>query len=190
MLHAASPLRPLGLLVLTVPLLCSACATSASSSDMTVGPAELLNLPSEQVPRPGSLALEVREVRGGRGTDPMASPQISAPEFADALSQSFRRVGILAPDGASALAVEADLLRLDSPGKTNESPAYITVAYQVFRPGQAEPVFRTTIRSGYVVPMRAAPTGVGRIRVALEGAARKNIAALLGQLAQADLGGG
>lgn len=63
-------------------------------------------------------------------------------------------------------------------------PAHVTVRYRLYDPGADAPRVDRTIRTGFLVPRDAAFTGVERLRLALEGAARENIETFVRGLAR------
>lgn len=181
MTHRATALLTAALVCLS---LTGACATPASSHGMTVGPGELLELTSARLPRAGSLPLQVEEVEGGMGTNPMESSEISAKDFAQALAQSLKLVGLHTSPGLEPLPVRVQLLSVVHPAGDQDLPTYLTVRYRIYSEGGREQLFERTIRTGGMVPMRATPSLRGRQRAALETAARKNIATFIGDVSE------
>lgn len=176
--------RLASLLVAGLLGLASSCATPAISSSMTVGPGELQDLTLDRLPRAGSLALRVEDVQGGMGTHPMGTSEIAAEDFARALAQSLRLVGLHAGPDMEALPVHVQLLSVLHPPGDQDLQTYLTVRYRVYPHAGGEALFDRTIRTGHTVPMRAVPTLKGRQRAAIEGAARKNIATFIGDISE------
>ena len=86
------------------------CSTPASPIAMSVSRSEV---PEKKTPvsRDG---FSVRNVSGGKETNPALTSQVSDDAFKEALSQSLSKVGF-APQGASQYYIDANLKTLDQP---------------------------------------------------------------------------
>ncbi len=165
--------------LLSTLLFLASCAGPATVEGMTLRRSNL-----EQVPGgAGALAalpgLKVRSVRGGSSTSPWGSPQIANEDFESALSASLQAAGALAVQDDTSLYLDAELLSIEHPKGALDMPAHVTVRYRLLDPGREAPLYDHSLRSGYVVPARAAFTGVKRVRLAIEGAIRDNIAIMI-----------
>ena len=97
----------------------------------------------------------------------MGTSEIAAEDFARALTQSLRRVGLHATADMDALPLHAQLLSVLHPPGDQDQQTYLTVRYRVYPHGGGDALFDRTIRTGHLVPMRAVPTLKGRQRAAI-----------------------
>lgn len=164
--------------LLALGLCFASCATPATPAGMTIGDRELSKLLSQHVELRRMPPVRVRRVTGGAETSAMGSPQVAAVDFDRALRDSLLYLELQPHQHEQALALDAELLELELPSAAFDMPAYLTVRYKLYDES-AEPVFEQTIRSGYLVQKEASFTDADRARLAIEGAARDNINALV-----------
>jgi len=171
--------------LLSIALLSLAsCASPATAEGMALSRLNIEQLPDG----PGTLAdfppVAVRSVSGGSSTSPWGSPRVADEDFESALTISLRSAGAPATNGTTGLYLEAELLALEHPAGALDMPAHVTVRYRLLVPERDVPIYDHSIRSGYIVPASAAFSGVGRLRLAIEGAVRENITTLIRGLAE------
>jgi len=160
------------------------CAAPASVQGMTPEASALPPVSDSQDALTDPVVLWIREVRGGADISQFGSPGIEDDDFRAALEASLQAAGFQRAEQGQEFALEAQLLELEYPAGALDMPAWLTVRYQLFAEETSEPVFDHTIRSGYAMPFEAAFSGVERLRLAIEGAARDNLAVLLADLMQ------
>lgn len=165
--------------------LAAACSTPTTADGMRLDAGDLQQLAAEGARLDHLPPIDVRTVTGGAETSALGSPSISSTDFARALGRSLVDVGP-ARTGTEPrrLALDAEILELDSPPGARDMPAQVTVRYRLFDANADAPHLDRTIRTGFLVPRDAAFTDVERLRLALEGAARNNIETFVRGLAQ------
>ena len=175
--------RSSALAVLSLAIFLAGCASSASSEGMTIGARELAQLSNGEDTGTWTGSVYVRAVTGEAAAPDLGSVNVSAQEFREALEASLRTADVLHSADDAQWALEAELLELEYPGGAMDVPASLTVRYRAFAREASKPSFDHTIRTGYMVPASATFSGVERVRLAVEGAARDNIVVLLRDLA-------
>jgi hypothetical protein len=123
-------------------------------------------------------------VSGGQETSSVHKSQISDAAFAQALRDSLAASGLFAgvkDEGTYKL--NAHLGKLSQPTLGFDMKVDMEVGYTLVDSRTGERVLRKNIASSHVATTGDALAGVDRVRLANEGAARKNIEALLAELA-------
>lgn len=166
------------LILCAVALCFASCATPATPDGMTIGEREYSKLLTQRVELRSMPPLRVRYVTGGSETSAMGSPQVSSADFERALRDSLLYLELQPHEQETAMDLDAELLELELPTAAFDMSAYLTVRYRLYD-GSDEPLYDHTIRTGYLVRKEASFTGVDRARLAIEGAARDNINALI-----------
>lgn len=165
-------------LCLCVALL-SGCATPARVDQMTVS-----GQPEQRIaatPLRGNVA--VRDVTGGRETNPMWMSNVSSDEFSQAIEGSMRIVGLLAPNRQAArYMLTAHLVSLDQPFIGLDMTVTASVRYSVVESAAGKEIFQKTITAPYTAKFSDAFAGVERLKLANEGAIRTNITQLIDDL--------
>ena len=158
--------------------LLSACAQGASAKGMTVTPADLRSAPNPAL----AGAVAVSEVAGGKDTHPLWTSQIDDASFHSALVESLRAVGLLCEKEGAPLALQARLVKLDQPFMGFNMTVTSIVHYTVKDARSGATIIDEDVTAAHTATVGDAFYGVTRLRLANEGSARKNIAALIERL--------
>lgn len=181
--------RPLPRLLAAASLLAafstlSGCAAGASAAGMTVTPAELVQ-PTNPAMKG---AVGVGAVGGGEETNPAWTSQVSNAEFQAALTASLKAAGLLAA-GPARYSLKAALVKLDQPFVGLDMTVTATVQYAVTDTTTGKVVWSESVVTPHTATMGDAFVGATRLKLANEGAVRKNIAQLVAKLGAAPLPG-
>jgi len=162
-----------------VSALLGGCATPASVDQMTTKQSPL------QV-QPQSAALKrsvvVRDVTGGRETNPMWTSQVSNDAFRRAIEDSLRSAGILGGGSGTRFRLTADMIRLDQPMFGASMTVSSQVRYSLVEISTGKEVYGRVIDASYTAAWNASFLATERLRMANEGSVRENIDALLKDL--------
>jgi hypothetical protein len=125
-------------------------------------------------------------VTGGRATDPMMMSQISNADFREALKQSFLSAGLTGavPDKDGRYRLDAYIGALDQPFIGGDFTVKMEVAYTLTDVAANKVVWQKSISSSYTARISDTALGVERLRLANEGAARRNIEAVVQELSK------
>jgi hypothetical protein len=154
----------------------SACASPAKVENM------VLHSPAAASPADPALAngICVTSVKGGEETNPLWTSEVNDANFRAALEKSLRNSGLLAADAANCrYGLEANLLGLAQPTIGFDFEVTAHVNYRLLARGSDQPYLLETITSSHTATMGDAFVGVERLRLANEGAIRKNIEKIL-----------
>lgn len=158
--------------------LLSACAEGASAKGMTLTPADLSGPPD-----PGlANAVGIAEVGGGQETNPMFSSKIDDASFRAALVESLRLAGLLCETENAPLVLQARLVRLEQPLLGFDMTVTSVVHYTVRDARTGEALVDEDVAAAHTATLGDAFYGPTRLRLANEGSARRNIAALVARL--------
>lgn len=155
------------------------CASSAKVESMTV---------SESSASPQSFDpalqsnLQLDEVKGGSQTNPLWTSEIAGADFQVALRQSLDNAGLLSQANQAPLSLSANLLRVDQPMFGLDFTVTTVVEYVLVDKASGAVLLRETLTTPYTAGVGDAFVAVKRLRLANEGAAKENIAALLKRL--------
>lgn len=163
---------------LAIAVLLSACASGARTGAMTV-PVSGDTLISASAPAYN--AIDVGSVTGGSKTNPLWKSEVSNENFQAALQQSLE-LHAMAGMGHGRYVLNAQLLDLDQPFVGFDSTVTATVRYTLISNQDNSTKFDETIKTPYTANFSDAFVGVERLRLANEGAIRKNIDALIKKL--------
>lgn len=150
------------------------CASGATAQGMTAHGAELKTAPEEI-----ANSVTVEDVTGGRDTNPAWNSEISNDDFKTALLDSMKSAGLLSPANAARFKMKASLLGLRQPLAGIDMTVTATVRYVVTDAKTGKVVFEDVISTPYTAHLGDAFYGPTRLRLANEGAARKNIASFI-----------
>lgn len=166
-----------GLALASLALLLAACARPADPKGMT------MPKPGDEGAYPASLAksLCVRKVTGGEETNPVWRSQVDDEAFATSLRGSLENAGLSAPEGSCRYSIEANILGLDQPGPSANKEVTAHVNYKVRDKAEA-PVLLETVTASYTAKFSDALLGAERLRLANQGAMRKNIGQFMDKL--------
>lgn len=164
--------------------LISGCASPARIDKMTVA-----GQPSQRIAEtPLRSNLAIRDVTGGKETNPMWKSNIGSTEFEQALEISLRAVGLLADRQAGNYTLTAQLESVDQPFVGLDMTVTASVSYVVSERATGKDVFKRTFTVPYTASFGDAFVGVERLRLANEGAIRANITQLIDELFRLKIG--
>jgi hypothetical protein len=124
-------------------------------------------------------------VTGGQETSSVHSSQISDAAFAQALRDSLATSGLFAAvKDEGTYKLNAHIGKLSQPKLGFDMKVDMEVGYTLVDTRSGERVLRKSIASSHVATTGDALAGVDRVRLANEGAARKNIEAFLAEVAR------
>jgi len=160
-------------------MLLTGCAAPARIDQMTAN-----STPQQRVAQtPLRSNVAVRDVTGGKETNPMWVSNIGNSEFEQALEGSLRDAGLLAAGKqAGEYMLIAHLERVDQPMMGLDMTVTVTVVYSIVERSNGKEVLNRRIAMPYTATFGAAFSGVERLRVANEGAVRANITKLVDEL--------
>jgi len=160
----------------------SGCSTPAKPESMTV--ASPLGI-TKQHADPISV-----HVSGGKDTNPAWTSQISDADFTTAIESSIRQSGlfsgVVGRDGGT-FHLEVMLVRVAQPIAGFSMTVTVEVNWTLSRSSDKSVVWQKAVISNHTATTGDAFAGVTRLRMATEGAARKNIEQALQQISQLDL---
>jgi len=146
------------------------CATSAKSTSMQA--------PDMKLDRQYSYSISV-DVRGGRETGAFDSTNISNGEFKAAIEESIRKSGLFSsvvqPGSEADYALTVMIAKFEKPVFGSSFTVNIDAGWTVIRSSDRTIVMRQLVRSSHTVPGSEAFIGAARLKMAVEGAAQKNI---------------
>ncbi|WP_082968594.1 hypothetical protein [Perlucidibaca aquatica] len=128
----------------------------------------------------------VAPVEGGKSTNPLWTSQVDSKSFEEALTASLQSNGLLAA-GSGAYILKPTLLKLDQPIFGLDLTVKANVRYVLKDSASEKELFNETINSSYTATFNDAFAAIKRLRLANEGAIRKNIEALIERLAKVPL---
>lgn len=166
-------------ITLTIAVLLSGCAAPARIDQMTAHAT-----PQQRVAQSALRTnVAVRDVTGGKETNPMWVSNVGNSEFEQALEASLRDAGLLAngKQGGRYMLV-AHLDRVDQPMAGFDMTVTVGVTYSLVERATGKEVLNRRITMPYTASFSAAFAGTERLRIANEGAVRANIARLIEEL--------
>ncbi|WP_256657372.1 hypothetical protein [Pseudomonas sp. 2FE] len=155
------------------------CASSAKIEGMTVSDNQAQAL---QFDKPLHDNLQLSEVAGGEKTNPLWTSEIDGTAFQAALHQSLNNAGLLSASSQAPFALRAKLQRVDQPLFGLDFEVTTEVEYTLVDNVSGKVLFREVVRAPFTAGVGDAFYGVKRLRLANEGSAKENIAALLKRL--------
>jgi hypothetical protein len=176
--------RLLAFACLALLLAASGCAAGATAAGMTVTKAELV-APANAATR---AAYRLGAVGGGEETNPLWTSQVGSNEFKEALVASLRAAGLLG-DGQARYELKAMLVELKQPFIGLDMTVTATVQYAVTDTTTGQVVLSEKVVTPHTATMGDAFVGATRLKLANEGAVRKNIAEVVKKLGAAQLPG-
>lgn len=170
----------LALPVVAIALVLTGCASPARVDQMTVS-ANSIQTASANTKLQNSIS--VKDVTGGKETSPMWTSQVNSSDFQRALENSLRATGLLSPVGSNGpYQLTADLTSLDQPMVGFNMMVTATVRYSLIERSSGKEIFSRSIPTPYTAKMGDAFVGSERLKLANEGAVRKNIEELIAEL--------
>lgn len=157
------------------------CASSAKIEGMTVNDPQAQVLQFDQSLHHN---LNLAEVNGGEKTNPLWTSEIEGSDFRAALSQSLDNAGLLSTSSAAPFALRANLLKVDQPLFGLDFEVTAEVEYTLIENASGKVLLREKLRTPFTAGVGDSFVAVKRLRLANEGAAKENIAALLKRLSE------
>jgi outer membrane murein-binding lipoprotein Lpp len=160
-------------------LLLTGCAAPARIDQMTA-----YSTPQQRVAQTALRSnVAVRDVTGGKETNPMWVSNVGNSEFEQALEGSLRDVGLLANGKqAGKYMLIAHLDRIDQPMAGLDMTVTVGVVYSLVERASGKEVLNRRISMPYTATFGSAFAGAERLRIANEGAVRANITKLIEEL--------
>lgn len=163
-----------GALALTAALVLSGCASPARIDQMQTDTPLAKRVAIEASPLKQSIA--IKDVTGGKDTNPLWVSNVSSSDFERALESSLRDAGLLSPNRqGSKYTLTAHMLKLDQPFFGASMTVTATVVYTLVDRASGKEALVTTIASPYTAAWNASFLGAERLKLANEGAIRENI---------------
>lgn len=166
--------RVSALVVLALALGLGGCASGATAQGMTVKSGEVKPAEPEV-----AASLEIQDVSGGRTTDALGVSEVSNDDFKTALLSSLKTAGLLSGPNAARFKLQASILGLRQPMIGIDMTVTATVRYVVIDAKSGEKILDEVVSSPFTAHLGDSVIGTTRLRLANEGAARKNIAAFI-----------
>lgn len=165
-------------LVLATAIL-TGCATPAN-----VGGMSAVATPQQRATvTPLRSNVAVREVSGGKDTNPLWMSQVGNSDFEQALEASLRDAGLLANGKqAGKYTLTARMEKIDQPLMGASMTVTATVNYVLVDRATGKTVLERRIALPYTAAWNAAFVGSERLRLASEGAMKTNIAKIIEEL--------
>jgi hypothetical protein len=170
--------RPVAVAAAASIALLAGCAAPARIDQMQVSSPMPVRTAVEKSPLKAEVA--VREVTGGRETNPLWVSNVSSSDFERAIEASLRDAGLAAANKqAGKYQLVADLVKLDQPFIGASMTVTATVRYRLIERASSKTVADQTIAVPFTAAWNAAFMGVERLKLANEGAVRSNIEKLI-----------
>ena len=167
------------LLPIVVAVVLTGCAAPARIDQMTAS----VSPQQRVVATPLRANIAVRDVTGGKETNPMWVSNVGSSEFEQALEASLREAGLLAAGKqAGKYTLVAHLENVDQPMAGFNMTVTATVAYSLVERATGKEVLSRKVSLPYTASFNAAFAGTERLRIANEGAVRVNISKLIDEL--------
>lgn len=149
----------------------SGCASNANTGAMTYVP--------ETFKTPKRLSLlnniDVKNIEGGQETSAFGLSKISNSHFKDALIRSLQSAHLYQALPKAQYALTADVMDLDQPYVGLDMTVKFKVHYRLQDVKKHIDIYDQDIMSSYTAKLNDSLSGVERLRIANEGAARENI---------------
>lgn len=169
-----------------VSLMLAGCATPARIEQMQTGPSAAAR--AVLVTPALKEGVAIKDVTGGRETNPMWVSNVASSDFERALEASLRNAGLLAANRqGSKYTLTAHMLKLDQPFMGASMTVTATVQYSLVDRASGKEMFARTLATPFTAEFSAAFLGTERLKLANEGAARTNIQQLIDALMAARL---
>lgn len=125
--------------------------------------------------------IAVEKIEGGSETIPFLVSQVSDSDFKAALEESLKNAGYLSKEQPE-YKLSAHLVNLEQPFIGFNFTVRATVDYKIVAVSNNQAVFEETIESAYTTKVSDSLIGVSRLRIANEGAIKRNIELMLKKL--------
>lgn len=157
------------------------CATPAHQGNMAAAPVAS----TKKFPHSVNV-----ETRGGSATGPMDSSNVSNEDLKAAIEASITTSGLfksVLPTKNADYELSVTVAALDKPVFGGAFTVTLDTGWNLVRKSDGAVVLRKAVRSAHTVQMSEAFVGATRLRLALEGAVRKNISEGLQAIAELPL---
>lgn len=187
-MKVTSLILPIKLAVsLTTAMLIAGCATPARVEQMQVNTSLAQRTAAGSSPLRDNVA--IRDVTGGKETNPMWVSNVSSADFERALEASLRDVGIWSSNRqAGRYQLVAHLEKIDQPFGGFDMTVTTTVRYTLVERASNRTVLERVVVAPYTAVFSAAFAGSERLKIANEGAIRGNIQQLITALLEFKVG--
>jgi hypothetical protein len=156
------------------------CTSPARVDQMTASGGLFRTVPTDS---PLKSNMGIKDVTGGRETNPMWISNVSSSDFERALEDSLRSAGLLNPIPSSGrFQLTADLVRLDQPIFGFDMTVTAAVRYSVVERNSGKEIYARLIPTPFTATVSDAFVGATRLKIATEGTIKKNIEALIDEL--------
>lgn len=166
-----------------LPLLLAAalagCAAGADSNMMTA------SLQPHLAAKPGTALYQsvgIASIAGGQDTNPLLMSKVSDSDFKTALKNSLLQHQLHAV-GPDKYTVTAEIQALDQPMIGLDMSVTSKVHYKVTRVSDKAVVYDKVISETHTATVGDSPVGVERLKLANEGAIKRNISAFIAEIA-------
>ena len=153
------------------------CASAPQAENMAIWPGDLTRVQVGENLKDGVV---VKEVLGGKETSSAGKPELGNRELKEALTRSFRRVHILSPNETGKYYVSAKVIHVDRV----TSLVTTAIQYIVVESSSKKEIYNKVIRAMHHSTVGDALWGLKRLRLAIEGATKKNITMFVRELSE------
>jgi len=175
-MHRAAQLAALSAAVLLV-----GCASPARTDQMQVSSSLQVRTAASQSELKENIG--IKDVTGGKDTNPMWVSNVSSADFERALEASLKDAGLLSGNRqGSKYTLTADMKKLDQPLFGASMTVTATVKYTLVERATGKAVFERDVAVPFTAEWNAAFLGTERLKLANEGAIRSNITQLINDL--------
>lgn len=165
---------------LAIALMLGGCASPARVDQMSIAAKDVAAL---HLPEPLKANIAIRDVTGGKETNPMWVSNVGSSAFERALETSLQSVGLLAANRQGGrYQLTAHLENLDQPMFGFSMTVVSTVRYVVHERATGKEIFNKSIVGTYTAAASDAFVGSERLKLANEGSMRVNITQFIGEL--------
>lgn len=174
-------IKLISVIVVAAATLLAGCATPARVDQMTVSAAQAAKYANATSPLKKNVA--IKDVTGGRETNPMWTSQVDSSGFEAALQESLKATGLLSQHRQTGdYVLTADMGKLEQPMVGFDMTVTASVTYILSERKTGKEVFRRTLATPYTAKVGDAFVGSERLKLANEGAVRVNIEKLTEEL--------
>lgn len=164
--------------VAVLALALGGCATPARVDQMQTSSTLAARTAVANSPMKETIA--IKDVTGGKETNPMWVSNVSSADFSRALEASLKDAGLLSPNNqGSRYMLVAHLQKLDQPLFGASMTVTATVQYSLIERTSNKEVLARTVSMPYTAAWNDAFLGAERLKLANEGAIRVNIQQLI-----------
>jgi hypothetical protein len=166
------------------------CILIAATLNGCASPARIDQMTARQVPfgnieaaKPLKNEISVNNVNGGESTNPLWISNIGTNDFKQALEKSLDNSTLLAKNESKGkYSLNANLISIEKPLFGLDMTVTATIEYTLEEVSTNKVIFSKTIITPFTATVSDAFMGVERLKIANEGAARKNIEGLINDL--------